>query len=97
MVLELKGRMIMIEEGWSSVVKGNYVWVTNTFSTGVSISVQEWMEVKSMIDLVLVKRDMLHYIQGVRVVRGLGRGFSNKRRNVVVGARRIRSEKLREH
>ena len=65
-----------------------------------------------MIDLVLVNRDMLHYVQDVRAVRGMGRGLSDhhvvlctirlvgawiKRREVVVGARRIRSEKLREH
>ena len=64
-----------------------------------------------MIDLVLMKRDMLRYVQDVRVVKGMGRGLSDhhvvlckirlvgtwiKRREVVVGARRIRSEKLRE-
>ena len=70
------------------------------------------MEIKSMIDLVLVNRDMLEYMQDVRVVRGMGHGLSDhyvvlckvrlvgawiKRREVLVGARRIRSEKLREH
>ena len=65
-----------------------------------------------MIDLVLVKRDMLQYVQDVRAVRGMGCGLSDhyivlcklrlvgawiKRREVVVRARRIRSEKLREH
>ena len=69
------------------------------------------MKLKSMIDLVLVKRDMLCYVQDVRAVRGMGRDLSDhyvvlckvrlvgawiKRREVVVGARRIRSEKLRE-
>ena len=34
--------------------------------------VQEGVEVKSMIDLVLVKKDMLHYVQDVRAVRGMG-------------------------
>ena len=62
--------------------------------------------------MVLVKRGMLRYVQDVRAVRGMGRGFSDhhvvlckvrlvgvwiKRRGVVVRARRIRSEKLREH
>ena len=57
-----------------------------------------------MIDLELVKRDMLGYVQDVKAVRGMGRGISNhhvvlckvrllrewiKRREVVVGARRI--------
>ena len=65
-----------------------------------------------MIDLLLVKRDIQQYVQHVRVVRGMGRGFSDyhvvlckvrlvgawiKRREVVVGSRRIRSKKLREH
>ena len=65
-----------------------------------------------MIDMMLVKRDMLRYVQDVRMVRGMGRSLSDnyvvlckvrlvgacfKRREVVVGTRRIRSEKLREH
>ena len=49
-------------------------------------------------------------MQDVRAVRGMGRGLSDhyvvlrkvvgawiKRREVVIGTRRIRSEKLREH
>ena len=62
-------------------------------------------------DLVLVKRDMLRYVQDMRAVREMGLDLSDhhvvlckvrlvgtciKRREVVVGARRIRSEKLRE-
>ena len=64
-----------------------------------------------MIDLVMVKRDMLKYVQDVRAVRGMGQGLSYHhvvlckvrligawiKREVVVGARRIRSEKLRDH
>ena len=65
--------------------------------------------IESMIDLVLVKRDMLQY---VRMVREMGRSLSDhhvalckvrfvgtwiKRRKVVVGATRFRSRKLREH
>ena len=72
---------------------------------------QDGVEVKSTIDLVLVKRDMLRYLQDVKAVRGMGRGLSDhhvvlckvrlvgawsKRREVVVGARRIRSDKLKE-
>ena len=60
-----------------------------------------------MIDLVLVKKDMLHY-----AVRGMGRGLSDphallnkvklmgvwiKTIETVNGVRRITSEKLREH
>ena len=69
------------------------------------------VEVKSMI-IVLVKKDMLHFVQDVRAVRGMGQGISDhhivmckvrlvgmwiKRRKVVGGIRKIRSEKLREH
>ena len=45
------------------------------------------MKVKSMIDLVLVKKAMLHYIQDVKAVRGMGRGLSNHHvlRNVRLG------------
>ena len=64
-----------------------------------------------MIALVLMKKDMLCYVQDVRAVRGMGRGLSDhhvvlckvilvgawiKRTEVVDGARRIKSEKLRE-
>ena len=70
------------------------------------------VETKSMIDLVLVKRNMLRYVQNERAVRGMGCGFSDhyvvlckvrlvrawiKRREVVVGTRKIGSKKLREH
>ena len=70
------------------------------------------MEVKSIIDLMLVKKDMLHFVQDVRAVRGMGQGISDhhvvlckvrlvgtwiKWREIVDNARRIRSEKLREH
>ena len=73
---------------------------------------QGGVEIMSMKDLVLVMRDMLRYVQDVRAVRGMGRGLSDhhvvlykvslvgawiKRREVVIGVRRIRSEKMREH
>ena len=59
-----------------------------------------------MIDLGLVKKDMLRYVLDVWAVRGMGRGLSYrhlvlfkvrllgswiKRREVVAGARRIRN------
>ena len=65
------------------------------------------LELMIMIGLVLVKKDMLRYVQYVRAVRGMGRFFSDhlavlcknklvsawvKRREVVVGVRGIRSE-----
>ena len=36
---------------------------------------QNGVEIKSMIDLVLVKRDELRYVQDVRAVRGMGRSL----------------------
>ena len=38
---------------------------------------QDGLEVNSMIDLVLMKRGMLHYVQDMRVVRGMGQGLSD--------------------
>ena len=73
---------------------------------------QDGGEVKSLIDPELIKKDMLHYLQDVRVLREMGRDLSNHhivlckvrlagvwiiRKEVVNGARKIRSEKLREH
>ena len=73
---------------------------------------QDGMEVEIMRDLVLVKNNMLRFVQDVRAVKRMGRGISDhhvilckvrlvgtwiKRREVVDRARRIRSEKLREH
>ena len=65
-----------------------------------------------MIDLLLMKKCMVHYLQDVRAVREKGRSLSNhhvvlckvslmsawiKRKEVVNGAKRIRSEQLRDH
>ena len=73
---------------------------------------QNGAEIRGMIDLVLVKRDMLRHVQDVRALKGMGRGLTDhlvvlckirlvgawiKRKEVVAGARRIRSEKLREY
>ena len=70
------------------------------------------MEIKSIIDLVLVKRGMLRYVQDVRGVREMGRVLSEyyvvlckvrlggvwiKRREGVVEARRIRTWKMSKH
>ena len=91
--------------------------VSNTLSTRVCIHTrvargQDGVEVKSMMDLVLVKEVMLRYVHDLRALTEIGRGLSDhyvvlckvmllglwiKRREVVNGGRRIRSEKLREH
>ena len=44
-------------------------WIGHRTRAGIT-----GVEIKSMIDLVLVKRDMLRYGQVVRAVRGMGRG-----------------------
>ena len=49
---------------------------------------QDGVEVRSMIDLVLVKKDMLHNVQDVK---GMGHGLTDQH-VVVNGAMRIRSE-----
>ena len=38
---------------------------------------REGVEINSMIDLLLVKRDMLRYVQDMRAVRGMRRGLSD--------------------
>ena len=38
---------------------------------------QDGVEAKSMIDLALVKKYMLCFVQDVRAVRGMGRGISD--------------------
>ena len=116
-VLEFQERMIMTEEWWSSTQKEDYVWVIYFKHRSMHkytrlAKEQDGVELKSMIGLVLVKRDVLRYVQDARTVKGMGRGLSDhhivlckvrlleawiKRREVVVGARRIRSEKLAEH
>ena len=57
----------MVDEWWSFVQKGNYVWVTN-FKHRILHKYrrvarsQDGVKIKNMIDLVLVKRDMLQYV-----------------------------------
>ena len=113
MLLEFQERMIMVEEWRSFAQKGNHVWVTNFKHsslhkyTSTAHKDQDGAEIKSRIDLVLVKRDTLQYVQDVMVVRGMGRSLSDhyvslvgawiKRREVVVGTRKIRNKKLSEH
>ena len=73
---------------------------------------REAVEIKRMIDLMLVKRDMLRYVQDVGAMREMRRGLPDhhdllckarlvgawiKIREVVFGTRRIKSEKLKEH
>ena len=107
----------MGEKGWRSVLKGGYVGNTyfkhKNFHKYTRVARgQAGVEVKSMIDLMLVEKDMLHFMQDMRSVRGMGRGISDhhvvlwkvrlvgtliKRREVLDRTRKIISEKLREH
>ena len=65
----------MVEKGWSSVLKGDCVWVTyfEHKSLHKYTRVQDGVEVKSIKDLVEMKKDMLRYVQDVRAMRGMGR------------------------
>ena len=77
-------------------MKGGCVWVTCTLNTRVTLITrvardQDELEVKSMIDLVLVKKDMQLCCK-VRLM-----GTCIKRIEVVNGAKRKKSEKPREH
>ena len=59
----------MAEEWWSFAKKGDSVWVTHFKYRSVNkytrvAGGQDGVEIKSMIYLVLVKRDMLRYVQG---------------------------------
>ena len=63
MLLEFQERMIMVKELWSFAQKGDSVWVTHFKHRSVhkytSVAKGEGgVEIKNMIDLVLVKRDM---------------------------------------
>ena len=76
-LLEFQERMIMVEEQWSFAQKGDCV--SNTYFKHRSWQKytkmargQDGVNIKSMIDLVLVKREVLQYVQNVRAVRGIG-------------------------
>ena len=61
----------MVEEWWSFVKKGDCVWVTHFKHRSVHkytrvAESRGGVEIKGMIDLVLIKRDMLRYVQGER-------------------------------
>ena len=56
---------------------GKYVWVKHTSKTKslqkytMGSRGQDGLEVKRMRDLVLTRKDILHYVQGVKTVREL--------------------------
>ena len=69
----------MVEEWWRFVKKGDSVWVTHFKRRSVhkytrGAEGRGGVEIKSMIDLWLVKRDML---RDVRAVRGMESGLSD--------------------
>ena len=69
-LLEFQGRMIMVEEWWNfgqnTYFKHRSLHKHTRMARG-----QDRVEVKSILDLVLVKRDMLRYVQDMVVVRGI--------------------------
>ena len=71
----------MVGEWWNFAQKENSVWVTYFKYKSLHKYTREargrdGVEIKSIIYLVLVKRDMVRYVQDVRAVRGIGRGLS---------------------
>ena len=68
MLLEFQERMIMVEEWWSFPQKGVSEWVTYLKHRSLHnytrvAKGQNGVYIKTMIDLLLVKRDMLQYVQ----------------------------------
>ena len=66
-----------MEEWCSSVLKGGLSVSNNYFDHSLHnykrvARGQDGVEVKSMIDPVQVKKDMLRFVQDVRAVRGMG-------------------------
>ena len=64
------------------MLKGSCVWVTyfehkNLHKYSRVARGQDGEEIKSMIDLALIKKDMLRFVQEVRAVRGMGQGISD--------------------
>ena len=71
----------MEEEWWSFAKKGDSVWVTHFKHRSLHKYTRvtrgrDGVEIKIMIDLVLVNRDMLRYMQDERVVKGMGHNLS---------------------
>ena len=61
----------------SGLCVGNTYFEHKNLKKYISVAREhDGVAVKSMIDLVLVKNDMLRFIQDVRVVRGVGRVIS---------------------
>ena len=107
--------MTTVGDWWSSVLKGDCVGYTYFKHRSLQKYTrvgrgQDGVEVKSMIHLVLVKKDTLCFVQDVRALRGMGQALSDhhvllckvwllgawiKSRELVVGASRIRSGKLK--
>ena len=116
-LLDFQKRMIMEEEWRSSVLKGECVLVTYFEHRSLHKYTrvargQGRVEVKSTKYLVMVKKDMLHYVQDVKAMRGMVQSHSDhhvvllevglvgswiKRRMAVDRARKIINKKLTEH
>ena len=82
-VFKVPGENDNVRRWWSFAKKGDSVWVTHILSTEVCISTlvvrgRDGVEIKSMIDLVLVRRDMIQYVEDVRAVREMVRCLSDR-------------------
>ena len=84
MLLEFQEKVIMVEEWWSFPQKGDCVWVTYFKHRSLPKYTrvargQDGLEIKSIIDLVLIIKAMLRYVQDVGALRGMGIGLSDYR------------------
>ena len=64
----------MGEKWWSSVLNFEH---KNLHKWTRVVRGQDGLEVKSMLALVLVKKDILHFVQDMRAKRGMGRGITD--------------------
>ena len=98
--MEREERAIIVEEWWNIAQNEECVLVKHFKHrsllkyTRVARG-QNGVEVKNMIDLTLVKRYMLQYVHHVVLCKVSLVGAWIKRREAVVGSKRIGSEKLR--
>ena len=80
--MEFWEEMVIEEECLISELKGGCVWVKyfehKRLQNYTKVAKSQYeVEVKSMIDLMQVKKDILYYVHDVRPVKGMGSGLSD--------------------
>ena len=71
-------RVLEFCEGTGLCVSNTYFKHRNLHKYTIVARGRDGVEIKSMIDLMLVKRNMLRYVHDVRAVRGMGLGLSDQ-------------------